>query len=85
MMNDLKYAIINASEVDLIDFSQVLQTSIQTLRFSVGGLKTFVKYRGDQPEFIFEITKDLLGRKEYSHQEFLQLLKGSEWTLKNIF
>ena len=84
MRNDTKYAIINASEVDLIDFSQVLQTNVNSLRFSVDRSKTFIKYKGDQPEFIFEITKDLIGRKEYSHPEFLELLKGEEWIPKNI-
>ena len=43
------YVIISADDVPLIDFSQVLETSADTLRFSVDGTLTFVKYEGDMP------------------------------------
>ena len=39
-----RYLIIPASIKQQIDFSQVLETSIDTLRLSVDGTKTFVKY-----------------------------------------
>ena len=79
-MKDKKYIILDTEEVDYIDFSQVMQTELGSLRFSVDGSKTFVKYLGDQPDFVFEITKNLVGKKEYSHKEFLEILKGEEWT-----
>jgi hypothetical protein len=80
MNENKKFIILNITEVDNIDFSEVLQNDISTLRFSADGTKTFVKYLGDQPDFVFEITKDLVGRKEYNHKEFLEILKGEEWT-----
>lgn len=43
-MNDRKYVIISAEDVPLIDFSKVCETSAETLRYSVDGTKTFVKY-----------------------------------------
>ena len=80
-MKDSKYIIIYKDEVDHIDFSSILETSINTLRWSVDRSKTFVKYNNDQPDFVFEkITKDLIGRTEYSHEEFLEILKTEEWT-----
>ena len=80
-MKDSKYIIIYKDEVDLIDFSSVLETNTNTLRWSIDGEKTFVKYNGDQPDFVFEdITDDLVGRKEYNHEEFLEILKTAEWT-----
>lgn len=68
-----KYVIINADEVDSVDFSQVDETSADTVRFSTDGTKTFVKYEGTQPFF-------LLGKTEYTHEEILTILSGAEWT-----
>ena len=42
-----KYVIINADEVDSVDFSKVDETSADTVRFSTDGSQTFVKYEGD--------------------------------------
>jgi len=39
-----RYAIIASGDVGLINFSHVLETSENTLRYSVDGTKTFVKY-----------------------------------------
>jgi hypothetical protein len=40
--NGLTYVIFNVSELDQIDFNQVLQTSAETCRRSVDGLQTLV-------------------------------------------
>ncbi len=68
-----KYVIINSDEVDSVDFSQVDETSADTVRFSTDGSQTFVKYEGDQPSF-------LNGKQEYTHSEILTVLSGDEWT-----
>ncbi len=44
MYNSRKYLIIPSSIVDNINFTQVHETSKDTLRYSVDGTKTFVKY-----------------------------------------
>ena len=44
MYDSRKYLIIPSSIVDNINFSQVHETSKDTLRYSVDGSKTFVKY-----------------------------------------
>ncbi len=46
------WVIISASDVSNIDFSQVMETSADTLRFSVDGTSTFVKYEGDMPSSV---------------------------------
>ncbi len=71
------YVIIDSSEVSSVDFDQVLETSAETLRFSLDGTKTFVKYEGTQPFF-------LLGKTEYTHEEILSILSGPEWTSDEI-
>jgi hypothetical protein len=72
------YCIINSSDVSSVDFNQVLETSADTLRYSLDGTKTFVKYEGTQPFF-------LLGKTEYTHEEILSILSGPEWTAEDPF
>ncbi len=67
------YVILDSSEVGNVDFDQVIQTSVNTLRYSLDGTKTIVKYEGDQPSF-------LSGKTEYTHSEILTILAGDEWT-----
>ena len=66
------YVVIDASEVTNVDFDQVLETSANTLRYSVDGTKTFVKFEGDTPSF-------LIGEPQYDHAEILTILSGAEW------
>jgi hypothetical protein len=81
LREDVKFVILDADDVDYIDFAEVLQTSPSFMRYSMDRTKTFVKYKGEQPDFIFEITNDLVGKKEYTHEEFLEILGTKEWTL----
>ena len=71
------YVIIDASDVSSVDFDQVLQTSTDTLRYSVDGSKALLKYEGDQPSF-------LNGKTEHNHEEILTILSGDEWTSDEI-
>ncbi len=68
-----KYVIIESSEVGSVDFSQVMETSVNTLRYSVDETKTLVKFIGNTPSF-------LDGKTQYTHSEILNILSGSEWT-----
>lgn len=68
-----KYVIIDSSEVSNIDFNKVLEESSDTLRYSLDGTKTFVKFDGDAPSF-------LLGETQYTQEEMLSILEGAEWT-----
>ena len=67
------YVIINSSDVDSVDFSKVLQTSKDTLRYSVDGTKAVLKFEGDTPSF-------LIGESQYSKEEILNILSGPDWT-----
>lgn len=67
------FVIIDASEVNSVDFDQVAETSADTLRYSLDGTQTFVKYEGDQPSF-------LSGKTEYTHSEMLTILATAEWS-----
>jgi len=73
----ITYCIIDASEVSSVDFDQVAETSADTLRYSLDGTQTFVKYEGTQPFF-------LLGKTEYDQEEILTILSGPEWASDKI-
>ena len=69
-----KYVIINSDEVDSVDFSQVDETSADTVRYYVAGTKTFVKFdTNTTPSF-------LVGKTQYTHSEILAILATDEWT-----
>ena len=72
-----EFMIFNVSELELIDFSQVLETSIDTVRKSIDGTKTFVKWDGTIPSSV-----DSLTTKEgpYNYTEIIDILNGPEWT-----
>ena len=67
-----KYVIINASEVGTVDFSQVNETSANTLRYSLDDSQTFVKFDGDTPSF-------LDGKTQYNHSQIRTILDGEDW------
>ena len=69
------YVIISSSDVPNIDFSQVLETSAETLRFSLDETLTFVKYDGDMPS---SVTACSSKSQEYSHSEILAILNADD-------
>lgn len=71
-MNNRTYVIIEAGDVSGVDFSQVLETSADTLKYNNDETKTFVKYEGSQPSF-------LNGKTTYTHAEILTELAKEDW------
>ena len=83
MYENRQYVIFNVSELDKIDFDEVLETSAETVRKSVDGTKTFVKWETE----IIPSSVENLSSKEgpFSYGEILEILSTSEWVfpLKN--
>ena len=77
-MNDRKYVIFDCSELPSVNFSEVMETSADTVRKSVDETKTFVKYEGTQPASVAALTTK---SQEYTHEEILAILASSEWTV----
>ena len=69
--------IFSTSETGSIDYNEVLETSSETLRLSVNGSKSFVKWDSE----IIPTTVDSLTTKEgpYTYEEIRTILTGSEW------
>jgi hypothetical protein len=72
-----KFMIFNVSELQDINFTEVLETSIDTVRKSVDEQKTFVKWDGAMPECITNlVTKE----GPYTYDEIILILDTPEWT-----
>ena len=73
--------IFNVSELDTINFNEVLETSADTVRKSVDLTKTFVKWDG----VTIPPSVEALTTKEgpYTYEEILAILATPEWTDPN--
>jgi len=72
-----EFMIFNVSELDTINFTQVLETSAETVRKSVDGTKTFVKWDGAMPQCVIDLTTS---EGPYTYEEILAILATPEWT-----
>lgn len=72
-----QYMIFNCSELSTIDFTQVLETSADTVRKSVDQSKTFVKWEGTEvPTSIGALTTK---EGPYTHDGIISILSGLFW------
>jgi hypothetical protein len=75
--------IFNVSEINKINFEEVLESSAQWLRLSVNGQKTFVKWDGEiTPSFVQTLTTS---EGPYTYSEISTILNSSEWVEPSIF
>lgn len=76
---DREYMIFNFSELNKINFNEVLETNINTVRKSIDQTKTFVKWVGNTiPSSVQELTTY---EGPYTHSEMLDILSTSEWII----
>lgn len=76
MYEQRNFLIFPVTELPKVDFSQVCETSIDTIRKSVDFTKTFVKWDGEEPAFV----ADIVGAEgPYTYEEILVILSGEEW------
>jgi hypothetical protein len=70
------FMIFNVSELTNIDFTQVHETSEETVRCSVDRTKTFVKWDGEIPSSVLLLTTS---EGPYTYDKMLEILSTSEW------
>jgi len=61
------YCIMSASDLGLVDFSKIEETSADTLRYNLDGSKFIVEYSGVKPSF-------LAGLTDYTHTQIKDLI-----------
>jgi archaellum biogenesis protein FlaJ (TadC family) len=69
----MKYVTILAEEVSTVNFNQVLETSENTLRYSVDKNQVLLKFKGETPSF-------LVGKQTYTYPEIMEILDSSAWS-----
>ena len=72
-----QFIIFNINEVNKIEFAEVLETSINTVRKSIDGTKTFVKWEGSTPECIKTLTT---AEGPYNFEEIAVILESEQWS-----
>ena len=72
------WVIIPVTELDNVDFSQVCETSIDTVRKSVDETQTFVKWDG--PEMPATVAALATKSETYTHEDILAILSTEAWT-----
>ena len=78
MYENRNFMIFSTSETGSIDFSEVLETSSETLRLNVSGSKSFVKWDGETiPTSVAGLTTK---EGPYTYTEIVTILAGSDWT-----
>lgn len=80
--NNREFMIFDVIELPNINFTEVLETSIETVRKSVDQSKTFVKWDGETiPPSIQALTTK---QGPYTYDEIIAILSTEEWTDPNI-
>ena len=68
----MKYAILNTSDINTVDFSKVKQARATGVRKTLDGSKFMVKFEGDTPDFLEGVTL-------YTNQEMIEIF----WNIDN--
>ena len=83
-MNEKTYVIANITELNNVDYSQVDQTSADTVRKSIDLTKFILKYDGVKPDTIQSL--DTNGKlvsydnnKYFTHPQILEITSTPEW------
>jgi len=73
----ITYITINTDELSLVDFNEVMETSEDTVRLSVDGSQTILKWANDEPVFVSSLSSY---EGPYTHEEILTIMATPEWT-----
>jgi len=69
----MNYTILNTEELNTVNFSEVKETSKDTLRYNNAGTEFLLKFEGDTPTF-------LEGKTLYDYDGIMAILNSPEWT-----
>ena len=79
MHNTRTYAVINLTDLELIDFNQIGESAPSTIRKSLDDTQFVIKWKeGHIPTFIMDGT--VVPVQEYDHHAILELMATPEWS-----
>lgn len=73
----ITYIITDVISASLVDFSQILETSSATLRVSLDGTQAVLKWEGDEPPTIANLSSY---EGPYTHSEILTIMETAAWS-----
>ena len=76
MYSTRQYLIFPISEISKINYSLILETSEESLRKSIDGTKTFIKWDNEIPSFVSTL---LNSEGPYNYNEMINILLTQEW------
>jgi hypothetical protein len=82
MYDERNFAIFSTTELNQINFSEVLETSAETCRISTNGSLTFVKWDGETVPPSVQALTTIQGY--YTYEEMLNILALPEWTSPDL-
>ena len=71
-----KYIIFDAIELDKIDFDEVIENSKDTLRYNIDNTKTFIKWIGETPDCVNNLSNK---SEPLTKEQILSILETEEW------
>ena len=71
------YVIVDSAEASSFDFDQLIDIDESYSRKSLDGSKILARFEGDTPSF-------LEGETQYTQEEILPILAGTEWSSDEI-
>jgi hypothetical protein len=77
MYKSRQFAIFSTSELDQINFNEVLETNDTTVRKNIAGDKSFVKWDAETPPPSVQALTTIEGY--YTYDEMLNILNTEEW------
>jgi hypothetical protein len=78
MFEDRQYIIFPVEYLSMVDFNEVIETSPETLRYSIDGTLTFIKWEGNnEPSCVSSIP---MKYGPCDHSEMLEITKGPVWS-----
>lgn len=78
MYSDRKHLIFSVDELPLVNFAEVLEDGPGTVRRSVSGTRTLVKWDGEEmPPSLAQLAT---AEGPYTYDEIKEILAGPEWT-----
>jgi len=76
--NRKTYAIISITDLELIDFSEIQETSKYTIRLSLDNTQFVIKWQKQEPTFIAD--GSVIPLQVLSHAEAFELMQTSDWS-----
>jgi hypothetical protein len=82
MYENRQFTIFSTTELNQIDFTEVLETSAETVRKSTDDSLTFVKWDTETPPPSVQALTTIQGF--YTYEEMLEILSGEEWSSSEV-